>query len=104
MEQQKKVRAEVKLKGLLILIHTPYGLTFFDKVARTSAARIYAKFNVYLMPLITALAIFLIVGSLIVMFSNATAREGVRNISLRYMLLIPGLNPYIPWSYGWIAY
>ncbi len=102
MEQHKSgVRAEVKLP--LILIHTPFGLRFFDRVAKWPGARAYAEFNVYLMPAITALAIFLIVGSLLVMFSNAAAREGVRDIGLEANLLIPGLNPYLPITYGWIA-
>jgi hypothetical protein len=80
LEQQKssrKVRAEVKFP--LILIHTPYGLSFFDKIAATKPAKFYAKFNIYLMPLITALAIFLIVGSMMVLFSNGVARAGVRD-------------------------
>lgn len=55
------------------------------------------------MPAITALAIFLIVGSLMIMLSNASAREGVRGIGLEANLLIPGLNPYLPITYGWIA-
>ncbi|MCI0559026.1 MAG: site-2 protease family protein [Nitrososphaera sp.] len=102
MEQrQNKVRAEVKLP--LILIHTPFGLRFFDRVAKWPAAKLYADFNTYLMPAITALAIFLIVGSLMIMLSNASAREGVRGIGLEANLLIPGLNPYLPITYGWIA-
>lgn len=99
--QSNKVRAEIKFP--LILIHTPYGLTFFDKVAGSKIAKIYARFNTYLMPLITALAVFLIVGSLMVLFSNGAAREGVRDIGPQSNLLIPGLNPYLPWTYGWIA-
>lgn len=55
------------------------------------------------MPAITALAIFLIVGSLMVMFSNAAAREGVRGVGLTANLLIPGINPYLPLTYGWAA-
>ncbi len=102
MEQQKnRVRAEVKLP--LILIHTPYGLKFFDRVAKWPGAKMYASFNTYLMPAITALAIFLIVGSLMIMFSNAAAREGVRGVGPQANLLIPGLNPYLPITYGWIA-
>ena len=102
MEQpQNKVRAEVKLP--LILIHTPYGLKFFDRVAKWPGAKLYADFNTYLMPAITALAIFLIVGSLMVMFSNAAAREGVRGIGPQANLLIPGINPYLPVTYGWVA-
>lgn len=102
MEQQKrKVRAEVKLP--LILIHTPFGLDFFDKVAKLPGARAWASVNTYLMPIITALAVFLIVGSLAVLFANADAREGIRGIGPQANLLIPGLNPYLPITYGWIA-
>ncbi|HET7147905.1 MAG TPA: site-2 protease family protein [Candidatus Nitrosopolaris sp.] len=91
------------MKFPLILVHTPFGLNFFEKVANTKAARVYAKFNIYLMPIITALAIFLIVGSLIALFSNATVRAGVREVGPQSNLLIPGLNPYLPWTYGWIS-
>lgn len=99
--QSNKVRAEIKFP--LILIHTPYGLSFFNRIARYKVARIYARFNTYLMPVITALAVFLIIGSLMVLFSNGAAREGVRDIGPQSNLLIPGLNPYLPWTYGWIA-
>lgn len=102
MEQQRnRVRAEVKLP--LILIHTPFGLDFFDRVAKWRAAKFYADFNTYLMPAITALAIFLIIGSLFILFANSAAREGVAGIGPRANLLIPGLNPYLPITYGWAA-
>ncbi len=55
------------------------------------------------MPLITALAVSLIVGSLLVLFSNDSAREGIRQIGPQGNLLIPGLNPILPWTYGWIG-
>lgn len=100
-ENKNRIRAEVKFP--LILIHTPFGLDFFDKVATTKAARVYAKFNIYLMPIITALAISLIAMSLVATFSNAAARAGERNLGPQSNLLIPGLNPYLPWTYGWIA-
>jgi membrane-associated protease RseP (regulator of RpoE activity) len=104
LEQQKKNKVRVELnKFPLILIHTPFGLAFFDTIARTKAARIYAKFNTYLMPLITAFAIFLIVGSLMIMFSNATARDAIRNVGPRANFLIPILNPFFPVTYGLIA-
>jgi membrane-associated protease RseP (regulator of RpoE activity) len=101
LEQQRKVRAEVKLP--LILIHTPFGLDFFDRVAKWPGAKAWANVNAYFMPLITALAIFLIVGSLAVLFSNADARAGVSSLGPQANLLIPGLNPYLPITYGWVA-
>ena len=100
---QKNLGISYELKLPLILIHTPFGLKFFDKIANSKFGKVYAKFNIYLMPLITALAVFLIVGSLLVLFSNDSAREGVREIGPQGNLLIPGLNPILPWTYGWIG-
>jgi Zn-dependent protease len=100
---QKNLGISYELKLPLILIHTPFGLKFFDKIANSKFGKIYAKFNIYLMPLITALAVFLIVGSLLVIFYNDSAREGVREIGPQGNLLIPGLNPILPWTYGWIG-
>lgn len=101
MQQQNKVRVERKL--VLFLIHTPFGISFFDKIAKTRAARVYSEFSTYLMPLITALAIILFFIGLTSMLSNSAAREGVREIGPQANLLIPGLNPLLPWTYGWIA-
>jgi len=102
LEQQKnRVRAEVKLP--LILIHTPFGLEFFDRVSKWRAAKFYADFNTYLMPAITALAIFLIIGSLLILFANSAARGAVADAGLEANLLIPGLNPFLPITYGWAA-
>ena len=81
LEQQKNNRMRVEVKALvLILIHTPFGLEFFDKVAKWRAAKFYADFNTYLMPAITALAIFLIIGSLMIILSNAGARGAVASV------------------------
>ncbi len=101
MQQQSNIKFDVKLP--LILIHTPFGLKFFDKVAQTSAAKFYARFTTYLMPFITALALFLIIGGIVALFSSPIAREGVRGIGPQSNLLIPGLNPYLPIADGWIA-
>jgi membrane-associated protease RseP (regulator of RpoE activity) len=104
LEQQKNNRVRVELKlFVLILIHTPFGLEFFDRVAKWRIAKFYARFNTHLMPAITALAIFLILGSLLVMFANAQAREGVRGVGPAANLLIPGFNPYLPITYGLAA-
>ncbi len=101
MEQQSKIKFDLHLP--LILIHTPYGLKFFDRISKTSAARFYAKFNTYLMPLITIMALFLIIGSVAALFSSETIREGARGVGPQANLLIPGLNPYLPIWEGWIA-
>ncbi|HXG07036.1 MAG TPA: site-2 protease family protein, partial [Nitrososphaera sp.] len=97
----RSLHAEVKFP--LILIHTPFGLDFFDRVAKWRIAKVYADFNTYLMPAITGLAIFLILGSLAILLANSGARGGVASIGPQANLLIPGLNPYLPLTYGWVA-
>jgi membrane-associated protease RseP (regulator of RpoE activity) len=107
LEQQKKIRVEVKYIfkyiPILILIHTPFGMKFFDWVARTNAAKIYAKSNRYLMPLITALMLFLLISFVIAIVSFAPAREMTRDLGPRSIFLIPGLNPYLPVGYVLIS-
>ncbi|HEX5892036.1 MAG TPA: site-2 protease family protein, partial [Nitrososphaeraceae archaeon] len=107
MEQQNKIRVEVKYVfkfiPILILIHTPFGLKFFDWVAETKAARIYARFNRYLMPVITALAIVLVIGGLMTIISHEPAREASRDLGPRSIFLIPGVNPILPWHYALIS-
>lgn len=101
MEHQSKIKFDLHLP--LILIHTPFGLKFFDKISKTKAARFYAKFNTYLMPLITIMALFLIIGSVAALFSSESIREGARGVGPQANLLIPGLNPYLPIWEGWVA-
>jgi len=101
LEHQSKIKFDLHLP--LILIHTPFGLKFFDKISKTKAARFYAKFNTYLMPLITIMALFLIIGSVAALFSSESIREGARGVGPQANLLIPGLNPYLPIWEGWVA-
>jgi membrane-associated protease RseP (regulator of RpoE activity) len=107
LEQQNKTRVEVKYIfkyiPILILIHTPYGLKFFDWAARTKAAKIYAKSNRYLMPIITALMLFLLISFMMAILSFAPAREMTRDLGPRSIFLIPGLNPYLPVGYVLIS-
>jgi membrane-associated protease RseP (regulator of RpoE activity) len=107
LEQQNKIRVEVKYLfrfiPILILIHTPFGLKFFDWVAGTNAARIYARFNRYLMPLITVLAIVLVIQGLMTVISSEPAREASRDLGPRSIFLIPGVNPFLPWHYALIS-
>jgi membrane-associated protease RseP (regulator of RpoE activity) len=107
LEQQNKIRVEVKYVfkyiPVLILIHTPFGMKLFDWVARTNAAKIYAKSNRYLMPFITALMLFLLISSVIAIVSFAPAREISRDLGPRSIFLIPILNPYLPVGYVLIS-
>lgn len=85
------------------MLHTPFGLKFFDYVAKTRVARAYARASTYLMPAITVIAILLIVGGISTLISSVSVREDVREIGPRGNFLIPILNPLLPISYTLVA-
>jgi membrane-associated protease RseP (regulator of RpoE activity) len=47
--------------------------------------------------------LFLLIASLMVMFSHPSIRETSRDLGPRSLLLIPGVNPYLPWTYALIS-
>jgi Zn-dependent protease len=72
-------------------------------VAKTRAAKAYARANTYLMPVITAIMLFFIILSIANLISNVSAREGIREIGPRANLLIPVINPFLPLTYTLVA-
>lgn len=102
-QKQQGVHADIFRPFPLILLHTPFGLKFFDYVAKTRIARAYAKANTYLMPIITVAMILIVITGLAATISNVSVRETAREIGPLGNLLIPGLNPYLPISYTLIA-
>lgn len=97
------IRVDVFKPFPLILIHTPFGLKFFDSLAKTRPAKVYARLNVYLMPIITAAAIILIGGAIASIVSSVAVREFARDLGPQGNLLLPGLNPMLPVAYTLIA-
>ena len=102
-QKQQGVHADIFRPFPLILLHTPFGLKFFDYVAKTRAAKAYARANTYLMPVITAIMLFFIILSIANLISNVSAREGIREIGPRANLLIPVINPFLPITYTLVA-
>ncbi|MGI0021799.1 MAG: M50 family metallopeptidase [Nitrososphaeraceae archaeon] len=85
------------------MLHTPFGLKFFDYVAKTRIARAYARANTYLMPVITAIMLFFLVLAISNMISSVSVREDLRELGPRANLLIPVINPLLPITYTLVA-
>ncbi len=102
-QKQKGIHADIFHPFPLILIHTPYGLKFFDYIAKTRIAKAYARANTYIMPAITLIAILLIVSGISSIISNVSVRENAKAIGLRGNLLIPVINPILPLTYTLVA-
>ena len=75
------------------------GLSLIEIIARNRIAALYATISMYSMPAITALALFLMVASTIILIQNETAREAVREFGIESNVIDPS-NPLIPWESG----
>lgn len=73
------------------------GLSLIERISKNRIAAFYATISMYSMPAITALALFLMVTSTIILIQNETAREGVRELGIESNAIDPS-NPLIPWE------
>ena len=92
-KQKQKYSPDIFHPFPLILLHTPFGLKFFDYVAKTRVAKAYARANTYLMPFITVIAILLIVGGISTLISRCFCERMSGDRSQRKFS-----NPHIPTS------
>jgi len=100
VEEKKKA---IELQFPLLLIRTIRGLKTLDRMGGWIGTKWLGWLVLLIMPIIAILGLYIITNSVSVLFSNALARSYVRSFTPLANLLIPGLNPYLPIAYGWIA-
>jgi membrane-associated protease RseP (regulator of RpoE activity) len=87
----------------LLTIRTKRFGFIFDKLGNTRGAKYIGWVFLALVPLIAALALFLITGSLIALLNNPAAGQVVKEMGPGSILMLPGINPMLPIVYGWAA-
>jgi membrane-associated protease RseP (regulator of RpoE activity) len=105
VEGEEKFRNVKSYYGVLTMLKTKKGLSLLDKVGSFRIDKPLAWFMLYLMPVAGGAALWLILNTLSIYLSpqGAVAVAYIKTISPLGNLLIPGINPYVPILYGWIA-
>ena len=87
----------------LIILKTQKGQSLMEKLSKFRFILILSWISLILMPIfsILAVSILLLTASLYLCFPEV--REIARETGPQGALLIPGINPYLPIIYGWIA-
>jgi len=85
------------------LLRTKRGLDLMDKLAELKTTRFFGTVALYIFPLVGAVGFGLILFSASIMLASSPVREFVRSSGPFVHILIPGLNPYVPLIYGWVA-
>lgn len=95
----------VSFKFGLLMLRTKKGLSLLDKLGSFRVTKPLAWIMLYIMPVAAAAAFLLVLGTLSIFFSPQGARfiQYVRTITPLANVVFPGVNPYIPIVYGWLA-
>ena len=91
--------------GVVLMVRTKRFLSVMDRMGRNSISKPVGWALLYLMPVAAATAFLLFISVFWALASSRGAQvaSGIVSLGPLANLGIPGLNPYIPILYGWIA-
>ncbi len=87
----------------ILTIKTDRGVAFFDKAAKTAVAKKSGWVFIFLLPILAAVTVYFVLSSIYLTLTNPNVSVVIRQIGPAINLPWPGLNPYFPIVYGWIA-
>ncbi|MCL4437410.1 MAG: site-2 protease family protein [Thaumarchaeota archaeon] len=105
-QQQKEAEEEAKTVSFqfpFILLKTKRGLNLLDRLAALRFTKHFGSLSLYLFPAVGAIGLSLVLLSVSLTLSSTQVRSFMTKSGPLVNLLIPGLNPYVPLVYGWIA-
>ena len=87
----------------LIILKTQRGQSLMEKLSKFRFILILSWISLILMPIFSILAVSILLLTASLYLSFPEVREIARETGPQGALLIPGINPYLPIIYGWIA-
>ena len=87
----------------LIILKTQKGQSLLEKLSKFRFILILSWISLILMPIFSILAVSILLLTASLYLSFPEVREIARETGPQGALLIPGINPYLPIIYGWIA-
>ncbi|MDW8072814.1 MAG: M50 family metallopeptidase [Nitrososphaerota archaeon] len=98
-----KKRIEFEFKPPFILVKSQSLTSLFDRLANWRVFSLFGWAAVASIPVIAASGLFLLLLSLQALLSRPEVQQAQREAGPQSLLLIPGLNPYLPIIYGWLG-
>jgi len=94
---------EVEFKPPFILVKSQKLSSVFDVLGQKRAVGFLGWAALVSVPVIAATGMLLLLLSLHALISRPEVQEAQREAGVQSLLLIPGLNPYLPILYGWLG-
>jgi len=93
----------VEISFPFILVRTKKGLSIIERLSRLKFIKKLGWILLYMLPIAAAIGFYLVLRAVIAFISSDPLRGFARQITPLANLLLPGINPYLPIIYGWIA-
>ncbi len=93
----------VEVQFPFILVKTRVGLELMDRLGGTGFSRKMGLVSLVVMPFLGAVMVYLLLNAISNMLSNPSVSRVLRELGPASNILLPGVNPYLPVFYGWVA-
>ncbi len=100
-EEAKQGRVEFSFPLLIVRIKT--FTRVYDRLGAFGASRPVSWAAIIGMPILASFGLYFIFSSLLTLLTTPAAREIGRELGPQAYVLLPGINPYLPILYGWLA-
>ncbi|HDQ07004.1 MAG TPA: PDZ domain-containing protein [Candidatus Bathyarchaeota archaeon] len=102
-EAEKTEPGRIEFNFPLLTVRTKIFSGVFDKLGSLRASRLTSWVALAIVPVVAAIGMYMLCRSLFELLWNPAAGEAVSQLGPAAYLLLPGINPFLPIVYGWLA-
>ena len=102
-EDKESKQGRIEFNFPMVTIRIKVLNRVYDRLGAFRASRLVAWVALIIVPIVAGFGLYLISTSLSTLLSNPAAREIGRELGPTAYILLPGITPYLPILYGWMA-
>jgi len=102
-QAEQNEQRRIKFSFPILTVRTQLFNRVFDRIGSLRASRVISWGALIIVPIVAGIGLYLISSSLFTLLWTPAAREIQREVGLGAYILLPGINPFLPVFYGWIA-
>jgi len=103
VESEKAGHRRIGFNFPMLTVRTQMFSGVFDMLGSLRASRLISWIALIIVPIVAGIGLYLISNSLFTLLWTPTARDITRELGPGAYLLLPGINPFLPILYGWVA-
>lgn len=102
-EAKEAKQGRIEFNFPMLTVRTQMFSRVFDRLGSLRASRLISWLALIIVPVVAGIGLYLICNSLFTLLWTPVARDVTRELGPGAYLLLPGINPFLPILYGWLA-